>query len=98
MTAKFVIAKSSDKQFARQALRPLTPATATMAATKITPNFPGAYSGQVDTWEEEIRDQIKLLPAYEGYRPRLALEPRPPDAIEAEAQAVSSRKSVTDRF
>ena len=35
-----------------------------MAAAKITPNFPGAYSGQVDTWEEEMRDQIKLLPAY----------------------------------
>ena len=60
-----------------------------MAAAKITPNFPGAYSGQVDTWEEEIRDQVSLLPAYEGYRPRLALAPRPPDTIEAEAQAVS---------
>ena len=73
LTAKFVINPLTiDKQFARQALRPLTPATATMAAAKITPNFPGAYSGQVDTWEEEIRDQIKLLPAYGRYRPRLA--------------------------
>ena len=37
-----------------------------MATSKIVPDFPGAYSGQADTWEEGIRGQIKLLPRYEG--------------------------------
>ena len=44
-----------------------------MASTKITPDYPGAYSGLVAPWEKEKRRQLKMLPRYEGFRPSLAL-------------------------
>ena len=59
-----------------------------MASTKITPDYPGAYSGLVAPWEKEKRRQIKMLPAHYGLRPSLALGEKPPDTIEAEAQEV----------
>ena len=60
-----------------------------MSNPKITPDFPGAYSGLADQWEKGMRSQIKMLPRYEGYRPSLAaLGEKPPDTIEAEAQEV----------
>ena len=52
------------------------------------PDFPGAYSGKVRSWERKKREEIGLLPDKHGFSPGIVLGDKPAETIMATAVKV----------
>ena len=59
-----------------------------MTTKWIGPDFPGAYSGKVRSWERKKREEIGLLPDKHGFSPGIVLGDKPAETIMATAVQV----------